>query len=206
MPTPAPAALRRRRGGLCAGLLGGAAAVVALIGCDLPRDPGGTMETVRGNVLRAGLTEDAPWVVRGEGGEPGGIEVELIEEFAAAHDARVVWFWGPADEALRQLERRQLDLVAGGLTDDTPWAGRVGLSHAYFTEPPRPDSEHPRNHVMAVPPGENGWLVALDKRLARAAAERGDRWRERLLAEAGPGPLEPAAPPEPSAPGSEAPR
>ncbi|QDT14913.1 substrate-binding periplasmic protein [Alienimonas californiensis] len=207
-----PAAVRLGRGGLCARLLGGAALVVGLAGCDLPRDPGSTTESVRGNVLRAGLTEDAPWVVRGEDGEPAGIEVELVEEFAAAHDARVVWFWGSGDEALRQLEHRQLDLVAGGLTDDTPWAGRVGLSRVYFTEPPRPDLEEPREHVMAVPPGENGWLVALDRHLTRAAAAREDAWRERLLAEAGPGPLEPAAArtpaatEEPAGPDSEASR
>ncbi len=50
------------------------------VGCkDLPRDPEGTLNRVRGGRVRVGLVEHPPWVVRRSGGEPAGVEVELVK-------------------------------------------------------------------------------------------------------------------------------
>ena len=55
------------------------AALVA--GCGVPRDPETTLERVRGGTLRAGITASEPWTTL-DGGQPGGVEVELVERFA----------------------------------------------------------------------------------------------------------------------------
>lgn len=213
-------------------------------GCGLPHDPRGTLDEVRGGVMQVGLTEAAPWVTRGPGGEPGGIEVELAKSFAEGLGVRIQWLWGGADEHLAALERYQLHLVLAGLTDASPWKKNVAFTRPYCTSVLRvgfpPGSQlrenldglrvavregsaaaalvraagaepeettelsasagmpvaapewqlrqweftvsnqalHRERHVMAVPPGENGWLVALERFLGnqrhevRAALER----------------------------------
>jgi hypothetical protein len=71
-----------------------ALAAVAVVGCQFPADPDGTLERVRGGgtPLRVGVSEHDPWV-RLDGGEPGGIEPELVRRFAATIDARIEWTW-----------------------------------------------------------------------------------------------------------------
>jgi hypothetical protein len=136
----------------------------ALAGCDLPRDPEGTLERVRGGVLRAGVCEIPPWVVR-EGDRPLGVEPALLQRFAAGLDARIEWQWGSAEEHLAALEHHRLDLAACGLERSTPWRKRVGLTLPYHVERRPPDAPGGRTaeHVLAVPPGENAWLVALER-------------------------------------------
>jgi polar amino acid transport system substrate-binding protein len=197
----------------------------------LPRDPEGTLQKVQGGHLRVGLVEHPPWVVR-TGGEPTGVEVELVRRFAAELHATPEWHWGGGQRHMEALERFELDLVVGGVTDSTPWAKYVGLTGPYFEEtyavgfpastapskelkgvsvavragdpaayyllkegavPVRvPDLKgtsgpaaaptwelegmglvpaetelHTEKHVMAVAPGENGFLKRLEEFLAR---------------------------------------
>jgi polar amino acid transport system substrate-binding protein len=126
---PAPAS-RARRGWVAlvvavvvAGLLGG---------CGIPRDPEGTLERVRGGTLRAGITASEPWTTL-EGGRPGGVEVRLVEEFAAELGARVEWVDGSEADLIGALEVRELDLVVGGLTADTPWQRKAAITRSYAT-------------------------------------------------------------------------
>ena len=200
---------------------------VAAAGCDLPRDPRGTLERVRGGTLRVGVAENAPWVRRA-GDAPAGVEPALVNAFAEALGARVEWRWGGVEEHLEALERFEIDLVVAGLTQASPWRKTIGLTRPYFDEafavgvPPgaaplrtldgvtvavrdasvlaayleqqgatvlrtpdparaglpvaapawelarlglRPaaDVVHRARHVMAVPPGENGFLVQLER-------------------------------------------
>jgi polar amino acid transport system substrate-binding protein len=108
--------------------------LVAGAGCGrLPKDPEGTLDRVQGGAIRVGLVEAPPWVVRTEG-EPAGAEVELIRRLAADLGATPQWVWGGEQAHLEALERFELDVVAGGLTDDTPWDKRVGLTDSYFKE------------------------------------------------------------------------
>src|SRR4051794_20819711 len=110
--------------------------IVALAGgCgSLPRDPKKTLERVRQQKhVKVGLVENPPWVVR-SGSEPGGAESELIREFAASLGATPDWFWGGEQAHLEALERYELDLVAGGLDANTPWAKKVGFTRPYFEE------------------------------------------------------------------------
>ena len=109
-------------------------AILALLlaGCGIPRDPEGTLERVRGGTLRAGITASAPWTTL-EGGRPGGVEVELVERFATELGARVEWVDGSEADLIAALEMRELDLVVGGLTADTPWQAKAAITRSYAT-------------------------------------------------------------------------
>jgi polar amino acid transport system substrate-binding protein len=107
-------------------------AVVALAGCAAPRDPEGTLERVKGATMRVGATSSHPWT-RWEGGRPAGVEVALVERFAASLRAEVEWVEGSEAELVAALEARELDLVVGGLTKESPWEEKAALTRAYVT-------------------------------------------------------------------------
>jgi polar amino acid transport system substrate-binding protein len=109
----------------------GLVAVLAA-GCGVPRDPESTLDTVRGGTLRAGITASDPWTTL-EGGRPGGVEVELVERFARELGARVEWVDGSEANLIGALEVRELDLVIGGLTADTPWQRKAAITRSYAT-------------------------------------------------------------------------
>ncbi|HEX6588556.1 MAG TPA: transporter substrate-binding domain-containing protein [Longimicrobiales bacterium] len=143
-----------------------ALATLAMAGCgEFPRDPEGTLERARGGVLRAGAVAAAPWVVVGPNGTPSGAEAELVEAFARSIDARVEWRVAGADEVLRAIERRELDVAIGGFTKKSPWAPHIGM-----TRPWRKDGDDER--VLAVAAGENATLFALDRLIAAREGQR----------------------------------
>lgn len=139
-----------------------------LTACErFPIDPERSLEQAleRGS-LRIGLSEAPPWVTR-DGDSPGGVEVELIERFAAGLGVTPDWRWGPIEGHAHALERYELDLVAGGVTRKNPWTKRAGATRPYYQE-----------HVVLVAPGENALLVRLERHLLRPPSEI-----EALLAE-----------------------
>jgi polar amino acid transport system substrate-binding protein len=105
---------------------------VLAAGCGVPRDPEGTLDRVRGGTLRAGITASEPWTTL-DGGQPGGVEVELVERFAGELGARVAWVDGSEADLMAALEMRELDLVVGGLTADTPWQATAAITRSYAT-------------------------------------------------------------------------
>ncbi len=129
----------------------------------LPRDPEGTLKRVEGGRLRVGLVERPPWVVR-TAGEPEGVEVELVRRLAAELRAEPEWRWGGEQQHMEALERFELDIVVGGITKKTAWSKYVGLTGPYA-------EVNSEKHVMAVPPGENGWLARVEEFLGRQRAE-----------------------------------
>jgi len=203
-------------------------ATLLLVGCNMPYDPGGTLNRVRGGTLRAGVAVNEPWT-RILDGRPAGVEVVLLGEFAAELGAAPDWIVGSESQLLAALEEKELDVVIGGLTEDTPWRSRIGLTGPYLTtqlivgvpntqslisdyrgkeiavrkgqvavaahvrkkggipipfdEPskhpgpvaadrwqiqawglqPCPIHLHKDEHVIAVPPGENEWLMTLER-------------------------------------------
>ncbi|HEX2030781.1 MAG TPA: transporter substrate-binding domain-containing protein [Actinomycetota bacterium] len=102
---------------------------VSLAACGLPKDPEGTLERVRGGVLRVGAVENPPWASSRR--RPVGIDVELVERLAADLDADVRWRFADAEELFRAVEVRALDLVVGGIVADDPWVPRIGASSRY---------------------------------------------------------------------------
>jgi polar amino acid transport system substrate-binding protein len=126
-----PATVRPPRSGLAA-LVVAVLLAVGVAGCGIPRDPEGTLDRVRGGTLRAGITASQPWTTL-DGGRPGGVEVELVEQFADELGARVAWVDGSEAELIGALEVRELDLVVGGLTADTPWQSKAAITRSYAT-------------------------------------------------------------------------
>lgn len=121
----------------------GALLLVFGISCDVPRDPEGTLERVKGAVMRVGITHNDPWTVL-TGSAPEGVEVTLMEDFARSMDARIEWVEGSEDELFEALEVRELDAAVGGFTSESPWSGSVTFTHPYLTTPA----------VIGVPAGE----------------------------------------------------
>jgi polar amino acid transport system substrate-binding protein len=109
-----------------------ALACAVLGGCQYPRDPEGTLDRVRGGTLRVGISASEPWVKISDG-EPGGVEVELVEEFARTVDAEVEWVEGSESDLMEALHGRQLDIVIAGLTRRSVWMNDAALTRPYLT-------------------------------------------------------------------------
>jgi ABC-type amino acid transport substrate-binding protein len=125
--------------------------------CGLPRDAEGTLERVRGGTLRVGMVVDTPWVTD-SAGVAGGVEGALARGLAARLRARPHWVRAPEATLMESLKNRDLDLVVGGVTAKSPYATEVGFTHPYYT-----DTRHGKKHVVAVAPGENAFLLEVDR-------------------------------------------
>lgn len=128
--------------------------VAWLTACDIPRDAVGTLDRVRGGTLRVGVVSAPPYAVA-TGDAVTGPEAELVRAFARRVGADVEWRQGSLDDHMQALQSFELDLVAAGLTTTSPWKTKAG-----FTRPWRQEGK--RQHVLAVPPGENALLAALE--------------------------------------------
>nr|WP_091227299.1 hypothetical protein [Microbacterium sp. 3J1] len=133
----------------------------SLAGCGLsvPADPEGTLQSVTGGELRVGVSPDPGLVSRDD--PPTGSIPDLVTGFADSLDAEVDWTIGSEETLVGMLERGDLDLVAGGMTDQTPWLDKAGVSRGY----PGIDGAGDRTLVMLVPLGENAFLSALERYL-----------------------------------------
>ena len=151
-------------------LLTVAALAFALTACDLPRDPEGTLERIEGSSMRVGVTDSPPWTIVTEG-EPAGVEAELLRQLARDLDAEIEWVEGSESEILEDVEQGHLDVAIGGFTADNPWAKNVMFIQPYFT---LGEDEH----VMAVPHGENAWIVRLERFLRSRLGTIPDLLRE----------------------------
>lgn len=221
--------LRARRTIPCRTFFLALLAALAMAGCNMPADPEHTLESVRGGQMRIGVIDNPPWVVRqAEARTVGGLEAQLMQDFALQLDAEIEWVPGSEAELMTALEHFQLDAVIGGLTDRSPWIKNISFSRPYHSSsinvampagaaqvltnikgleiavasgseaaahvhakggkavPVRaldsarlpiaapewrlralgllPGIElHRQRHVIALSPGENAWLVAMDR-------------------------------------------
>lgn len=146
-------------------LLKGLAVILVVLatstGCvsRFPADPDGTLTRVSGGTLRVGASISPPYV-EDEGSTLSGSEVDLVEGYAADRAAGVEWVQAGEEDLMNRLEHGELDMVIGGLTDKTPWTTRAGLTRPYAESVDEFGSRH--QHVLAVPLGENGFLLDLD--------------------------------------------
>ncbi|SDS28727.1 hypothetical protein SAMN04489719_1971 [Agrococcus carbonis] len=146
------------------GVVVAALAAVGLGGCgiSIPTDPDGTLDRVTGGVLEVGVTPNPPHTDT-SGAHPTGTEPALVTAFAESIDARVEWTEGSEQSLVQLLEIGELDLVIGGISEQTPWVDRVAVTRAYA------DAELPDGStsglVMLAPMGENAFLSALERHL-----------------------------------------
>lgn len=132
-----------------------------LVGCgvSIPSDPAGTLDRIRGGTLHAGASLSEGLVREEREGEPRGSLVELVEEFADDQDATVEWTIDSEEVLVGKLESGDLDLVVGGMTDQTPWTDRAGVTRGY----PGIEGAAGRSLVLLVPLGENRLLSTLEE-------------------------------------------
>lgn len=153
-----------------------AAVVIALAGCDLPRDPEKTRDRIRSRgEIRVGVTEAPPWIRRtslAPNAEAEGVEAELIRELAAKEGVRVRWQWGNVERHYAALEGFDLDLAAGGLTQATPWKKKIGITRSYVRSrinvgfpPGQPVVQELTKTRVAVTPASE-WITLLEKQHA----------------------------------------
>lgn len=152
-----PGVVRTRSRILGTILLTGVGLAVTGCGLQVPADPNGSLDRVSGGVLRAGASPDSVLVVV-DGNQVTGTLAELVEGFAADHDADVEWTVGSEETLVGGLEDGRLDVAIGGMTPDSPWVDRAGLTRGY------PDvlGGDGQEIVMLVPLGENRLLSALE--------------------------------------------
>ena len=195
--------------------------------------------------MRVGIVGNEPWT-RMEDGLPSGIEVELLEDFAAKLEAETSFVTGTTPELLEAAREGEVDVLVGGFTDTSPGVSEgkeAGITGAYlitrtvvgvppdvpaFDDPSgrgiaveridataallkadgavpvpvddlssagMPVAAYPwqleawgfeptgvelpeEKHIMAVPLGENGWLVELERFLRANRAEAKAMLRE----------------------------
>lgn len=124
--------------------------------CDnFPKDPDRTLDKVTGGTLIVGYSENPPWVVKTQG-DPSGIEAELVKDFAKSLNATIQWKNGSEQSLVESLEKKEIHLLIAGITKETPWVKKAGISRPYA-------EQAKKEYVMAVPLGENAFLVRLEK-------------------------------------------
>lgn len=136
------------------------ALAVGLSGCDIvvPADPDGTLARVTEGELRVGWSPD-PGLIAEDGDAPAGSLPDLVEGFADDLHADVEWTEASEETLVGMLERGDLDLVVGGMTDQTLWVDRAGMTRGY----PGIDGADGRSIVLFVPLGENAFLSELER-------------------------------------------
>lgn len=149
---------------------------IVLAGCGLqvPRDPEGTLERVTGGTLRVAVADNPPFTDVHDSSSPTGSEIDLVKNFADSIGAKVEYTTGGEESLVTAMEKGEVDLLVGGLTDKSPWFEKVALTGPYTTVDHADGTESAI--VMAVPLGENAFLVSLEDFLQhRHESEGGKR-------------------------------
>lgn len=148
-----------------------AAALVTLTGCSvqIPADPNGTLDAVRDATLHVGVSAHSGFVEIDSSGAVAGSEVDAVEAFADTLGADIEWTVGSEEVLVRGLENGRLDMVAAGITDETPWADHAGMTRPYAEAVLEDGTTH--KLVMLVPTGENAFLTELETFLAAYTGE-----------------------------------
>ena len=108
--------------------------------------------------MRVGVSADSPWVVN-SGTAVAGYEARMMVELATQLNSRIETEAGSESELLEKLHKQHLDIVIGGLTDGSPWKKALALTRPYH------EDREGKKHVLALPPGENDWLLRVERYL-----------------------------------------
>jgi polar amino acid transport system substrate-binding protein len=131
---------------------------LAVLGCSLPRDTEHTLAHIENGSMRVGVSSNPPWVAA-SGDSITGYEGTMVSDLARQLHSRVEAFPGAESVLLEELHDRKLDVVVGGLTSDSRWKKDVALTRPYHKD------KEGKEHVLALPPGENRWLVRVERYL-----------------------------------------
>ena len=129
--------------------------VWAVSACNhFPRDPDETLQKIQHGTLVVGYSENPPWVIKTLT-NPTGLEADLVNAFAKTQQAKIKWVNDTEQDLFEKLEKRELQLVIGGITAKNTWKSKVSFTRPYL----QLDKE---KHVMALLKGENAFAVALE--------------------------------------------
>lgn len=141
--------------------LAAAVCLLLLSGCGIPRDPDRTLEQARQRgELVVGVSPAPPHVEVGEG-EPSGPGADFVRSFAEAQGLRIRWVEGSEEQLITQLEHHDIDVLLGGLTTQTPYTDKIGITRPY-AEAVNQYGETVKL-VLAVPIGENALVSAIER-------------------------------------------
>lgn len=140
-----------------------ATVLLLLSGCDRwPDDPRNSLAAAeQRGALRVGVVANPPWVEPNPPRAPGGMESELVSEFADRLGLEVEWHHAGVEQQVEALKNFQLDLLIGGFSAAHPWPAEVGQSFPYFTDNRRNGAQG--QHVILSAPGENALLMELER-------------------------------------------
>jgi hypothetical protein len=138
------------------------ALLILLAGCGMqvPTDPEGSLDRLTGDVMQVGASIE-PGLVEQRGDTMEGSLVDLIEGFAETRSATIEWTIASEESLVALLEQGQLDVAVGGMTEQTLWTERVGVTRGYSGIAPTQNTKL----VMFVPLGENRLLSTLERYL-----------------------------------------
>lgn len=132
-------------------------ALLALAGCNLPRDPHATLKKVTGGELIVGHIAGAPVLEA---------EEEALERIVRALAAEPRIVEGNIHEFAAALENGDIDLFYGALPETTPFEKRIGMTT------PVAETEiggERKKTVFALRKGENAFLMVLDRAIRQEA-------------------------------------
>ncbi|MFA5677367.1 MAG: transporter substrate-binding domain-containing protein [Pseudomonas sp.] len=153
--------------------LAGLLVLLLLCGCNRwPEDPRNSLSAAeQRGTLRVGVIASPPWVELSDPAAPGGLEAELVSEFAAQSGMQVEWQHQGIEHQVEALKNVELDLLIGGFSTANPWKAEVGQTFVYFREHGQTGSLG--EHVLLTAPGENALLMSLERFLfSRQQPER----------------------------------
>lgn len=139
--------------------------LLLVAGCgDIPRDPEGTLETVRASrVIRIGA-------VAGAEREDMAVADRILTRIAARTGAAPMVVVGTLEPLLLRLEAGQLDLVVGGRFDaKSPWSKRVALGLPYRRH--EEGKAVTASHIVARN-GENAWITLVERETRAEVPDR----------------------------------
>lgn len=121
----------------------------------IPSDPDKTMEKALGTGLSVGFSHNPPWVADFDS-IAGGVEGQLVREFAASFGMNIVWHRGSEQRLMKMLEDKELHIVISGLLKNNPWKSeKIGMTLPYY-------KTKKEKHVIAIIQGENRLLQQLE--------------------------------------------
>lgn len=131
-----------------------------LSSCNIPRDIHGTFDRVsKEKVLRVGYSNNPPFIQIKEN-DTTGIEYRIVDAFSKEMGYKVEYTEGTEAVLMEKLEKYEIDIIIAGLNNKSPWKSKAGFTQPYATV-------NGKDYSLAVPPGENAFLVFVEQFLNR---------------------------------------
>ena len=107
--------------------------IFSLVACsNFPKDSENTLEDVRGNILKAGISSDDSLSV--SSAESFSYQKNFIEQFAKSLHAEVQWIHEDQSSLAELLRNYEINLAIGGFVKPSPFKEKVTISKTYYVK------------------------------------------------------------------------